>query len=236
MKSTSLLRAAVGSPRFLTPHSPTGLTGLFTHPRPRPHLLYLYTTTLSRLALLPPHSIYRQATESLTKHRLEIIRAIKPEGFEEWKKRAEALLEEHPDLLERKGEEVFQAQMGWTKRELDDRDVEAEWDGPGSTRPTFEGPRSLKEGGNQDAITVNEGNPSQETLGSEVQWEPEPPLEAAQVTEIEEKIGQGLIEEVIQVAEGELKLVETMLEHKVWEELTEKAPEGQWAYFARDQQ
>ncbi|KAL9046428.1 MAG: hypothetical protein Q9214_000732 [Letrouitia sp. 1 TL-2023] len=131
MNPTSLLRATVGPPRFLTPHSPTGLTGLFTHPRPRPHLLYLYTTTLSRLALLPPHSIYRQATESLTKHRLDIIRAIKPEGFEEWKKRAEALLEEHPDLLERKREEVFQAQIGWTKRELDDRDIEAEWDGQG---------------------------------------------------------------------------------------------------------
>ena len=67
------------------------------------------------------------------------------------------------------------------------------------------------------------------------------------VMELEERIGQGLIEEVIRVAQGELKLVDTMLEHKVyifalprhrfgirlltvdgnrWEELEEHAPEG----------
>lgn len=35
------------------------------------------------------------------------------------------------------------------------------------------------------------------------------------VEELENKIGAGLIEEVIQVAEGELKLVDTMIEHRV---------------------
>jgi NADH dehydrogenase (ubiquinone) 1 alpha subcomplex subunit 5 len=35
------------------------------------------------------------------------------------------------------------------------------------------------------------------------------------VEQLETKIGGGLIEEVIQVAEGELKLVGTMLEHRV---------------------
>jgi len=34
------------------------------------------------------------------------------------------------------------------------------------------------------------------------------------VSELENKIGAGLIEEVIQVAEGELKLVNVMLESK----------------------
>ena len=33
---------------------------------------------------------------------------------------------------------------------------------------------------------------------------------------MENQIGAGLIEEVIQVAEGELKLIETMLESKVY--------------------
>ena len=73
------------------------------------------------------------------------------------------------------------------------------------------------------------------------------------VSELENQIGAGLIEEVIQVAEGELALVDTMLEAKVyvlliphtrttkltsshrWEELQEKSPAGQWDYFARDQ-
>ena len=40
-------------------------------------------------------------------------------------------------------------------------------------------------------------------------------LMCSRVSEIEQKIGGGLIEEVIKVAEGELKLVETMLESKV---------------------
>lgn len=35
------------------------------------------------------------------------------------------------------------------------------------------------------------------------------------ISELEHKIGAGLIEEVIQVAEGELKLVDTMLQAKV---------------------
>lgn len=38
---------------------------------------------------------------------------------------------------------------------------------------------------------------------------------ACRIQEIESKIGAGLIEEVIQVAEGELKLVDTMLQAKV---------------------
>ena len=36
------------------------------------------------------------------------------------------------------------------------------------------------------------------------------------VEELESKIGAGLIEEVIQVAEGELKLVDTMIKAKVY--------------------
>jgi len=69
--------------------------------------------------------------------------------------------------------------------------------------------------------------------GEGVEFAECPPLESAQISEIEDKIGAGLIEEIIQVAQGELRLVETMKEAKVWEELEEKAPEGQWEYFAR---
>lgn len=35
------------------------------------------------------------------------------------------------------------------------------------------------------------------------------------ISELENQIGGGLIEEVIQVAEGELKLLDTMIESKV---------------------
>ena len=76
------------------------------------------------------------------------------------------------------------------------------------------------------------------------------------ISDAENQIGGGLIEEVIQVAEGELKLVTVMAESEAyvsclgawclstkenadircrWDELEEKPPQGQWDYFARDQ-
>lgn len=67
-----------------------------------------------------------------------------------------------------------------------------------------------------------------------IKLEREPPLTAQQISDIEEQIGAGLIEEVIEVAEGELKLVDIMIKSKVWEELEEKPNEGQWTYFSRD--
>ncbi|WVQ82522.1 hypothetical protein IAT38_004651 [Cryptococcus sp. DSM 104549] len=51
----------------------TGLTGLEVHPTPLPALKSLYSSTLSSLSLLPPTSVYRQATEALTQHRLAIV-------------------------------------------------------------------------------------------------------------------------------------------------------------------
>ena len=45
--------------------------------------------------------------------------------------------------------------------------------------------------------------------------EPEPPLSAEQINQMENEIGAGLIEEVIQVAEGERELVDRLAESKV---------------------
>ena len=70
-------------------------------------------------------------------------------------------------------------------------------------------------------------------IPNEDDLEVEPPLDAEQINDIEVKIGAGLIEEVVQVAEGELSLVDEMLESKVWEDLEEQAPPGQWSYFER---
>jgi NADH dehydrogenase (ubiquinone) 1 alpha subcomplex subunit 5 len=50
------------------------------------------------------------------------------------------------------------------------------------------------------------------------------------ISDLESRLGAGLIEEV---AEGEHKLVDTMVAAKVWEPLEEQAPEGQWSYFER---
>ncbi|KAI9008321.1 ETC complex I subunit conserved region-domain-containing protein, partial [Gaertneriomyces semiglobifer] len=51
------------------------------------------------------------------------------------------------------------------------------------------------------------------------------------VPSIEEKIDAGQIEELIDQAEDELKLIPKMLEYKIWEPLEEPVPQGQWEYF-----
>ncbi|KIY71587.1 NADH2 dehydrogenase [Cylindrobasidium torrendii FP15055 ss-10] len=55
--------------------SSTGITGLAVHPRPLPVLQETYQNTLQRLSAFPATSVYRQATEALTHHKLEILKA-----------------------------------------------------------------------------------------------------------------------------------------------------------------
>lgn len=51
----------------------TGITGLAVHPNPLPALTKVYGQTLTALAALPATSVYRQATEALTTHRLRLV-------------------------------------------------------------------------------------------------------------------------------------------------------------------
>ncbi|WVN89176.1 uncharacterized protein L203_104392 [Cryptococcus depauperatus CBS 7841] len=53
--------------------SSTNLTGLTVHPDPLPALTAIYSNTLTSLGTLPPTSVYRQATEAVTKHRLDVV-------------------------------------------------------------------------------------------------------------------------------------------------------------------
>ncbi|BGP12391.1 hypothetical protein JCM10213_002004 [Rhodosporidiobolus nylandii] len=52
-----------------------------------------------------------------------------------------------------------------------------------------------------------------------------------QVEAVENKIGAGLVEELIIQAEEELKLAGKMIEWKAWEELEEQPAPGQWEQF-----
>ncbi|KAL8283281.1 hypothetical protein RQP46_005691 [Phenoliferia psychrophenolica] len=54
----------------------------------------------------------------------------------------------------------------------------------------------------------------------------------ASIQAVEAKLGVGLIEEVILMAEGELKLAAKMVEWKSWEELESPPAPGQWAAFS----
>ncbi|VDD96110.1 unnamed protein product [Enterobius vermicularis] len=50
------------------------------------------------------------------------------------------------------------------------------------------------------------------------------------IQKLEEKIGMGQIEEVIQQAEYELQAARAILQSKAWEPLVEKPPEDQWKW------
>ena len=97
MRSTPRLLATVKSAsKYLEPNAPTGLTGVLTHPSPRPALIYTYRQTLSKLREIPKSSVYRQSTEALTKHRLAIVESTKPEGYERWLERVRKQIEASP--------------------------------------------------------------------------------------------------------------------------------------------
>lgn len=97
MRPAARLYATVKSAaRYLEPNTPTGLTGLPTHPSPRPALLYTYNKTLQKLQQLPSSSVYRQSCEALTKHRLQIVQDTIPPGYDEWLERTKQLIESDP--------------------------------------------------------------------------------------------------------------------------------------------
>ena len=171
MKNTLRLLAAVKPGRFLEAGNPTGLTGLFTHPSPRSTLLYLYGATLDKLKSFPDHSVYRQSTEALTKHRMNIIQSIKPEGYDEWAKKAAEKLEKYPEAFQPGGNLVRREANGQGFVAVEDHDPEdEEWTASEGTRSREEKAAEfalLKKGRRKDYSKI-------------VNWEPEPPLDASQ--------------------------------------------------------
>ncbi|EZF31099.1 hypothetical protein H109_02483 [Trichophyton interdigitale MR816] len=229
MRATLRLLANVKPARYLEPFTPTGLTGLSTHPSPRPTLIYLYTTTLQKLKAIPESSVYRKSTEALTKHRLDVVQSTKPPGFDAWLQRVRALVAENPD----KYKAALREDGTYAAFQLEEENIAKEdelWGGD-TSKVQQEG-AYLSEEEMEERIKESEAEAARQETPT-IHWEAEPALEAAQISEIENKIGGGLIEEVIQVAEGELRLVDEMVKGKVWEELVEKPKPGQWTYFER---
>ena len=171
MKSTLRLLAAVKPGRFLEAGNPTGLTGLFTHPSPRSTLLYLYGATLDKLKAFPDHSVYRQSTEALTKHRMNIIQSIKPEGYDEWAKKAAEKLEKYPEAFQPGGNLVRRSANGQDFVSVEDKDPEDEEWAPS------EGTRTREEKAAEFAL-LRKGR--RKDYSKIVNWEPEPPLDASQ--------------------------------------------------------
>ncbi|KAI1096035.1 ETC complex I subunit conserved region-domain-containing protein [Rostrohypoxylon terebratum] len=246
MRSSLRLFAAVKpGARYLEAGVPTGLTGLWTHAAPRSALIFWYSQTLEKLKKIPEASLYRQSIEALTRHRLSVVQAVEPPGYAEWHAQARKIVDEHPDgqfpvitqtpgggqltagtiLKHEVNGEVFLHEV--SRRRVDKR--YEEWDGEADEGPGSEG---LK--GEEDRKDFEKmfREPIQRP-DQGVPWVSEPQLTADQIVEIENKLGSGLIEEVIKLAENECKLVDIMYENKVWEDLEEKPAEGQWKYFER---
>ena len=183
MRAATRLLASVKTSRFLEPGNPTGLTGLFTHPSPRSTLIALYSETLDKLETFPEHSVYRQSAEAITRHRMKIVEAVKPEGYEAWSERARKRIEAYPEFFPAQknsnaGMSVYDgriAMMTDPSAETDDREIE--WDGERMVA-TAEGVRTEDEKAYQGLL--GRDKPSLRTNDKVAAWEPEPPLEAMQ--------------------------------------------------------
>jgi NADH dehydrogenase (ubiquinone) 1 alpha subcomplex subunit 5 len=262
MRGSIRLLAQVQPAKFLEANAPTGLTGVLTHPRPRAALLYTYSQTLRKLQDLPESSVYRQSAEAITRSRLKIVENTIPARYEEWRTRIKTEIAKKPEAYAH----VRQEDGSISFSEAPGQDSEI-WDG--EPRVAFgEGPQSEASSNSRiEAIIADDKRQETEPMPKPSELEQEPPLDADQyaieslgcgecvltthsrISDIEEKIGAGLIEEVLMVAEGELTLVSEIAESRVfvslclvpalanddtrWEPLEEKAAPGQWEYFER---
>ena len=239
MRPTLRLLASIQKgAQYLEPGTPTGLAGLLTAASPRHRLLFLYNDTLTKLQRLPEHSVYRQSTEALTRHRLSIIERTVPSGLQEWEGSVKQKVDDHlrevdgmlKTIRSLKDAENTHAQPGdmFTPRAPLDQEaqtVKSQSEGPRTPGDVAEVQRNVGAGremgvGNEpeprltpeQAIEV--GSAFRARLIEEEMTEP--PFTIEQVTKVENEIGAGLIEEVIAVAEGERSLVDTMLENEVY--------------------
>lgn len=181
MRGTLRLLASVKPVRFLEPGAPTGLTGLLANPSPRSTLLYLYSSTLDRLRVVPETSLYRQSVEAVTKHRMSLVQSVKPAGYDEWLAKAQQILEKHPEHfketahktadgslaagLERDGKFFVLRQ---TQPDIDSR--YKEWDGEADEGAELEGSRSEEERKDQSRLFRDPFE------GDGIEWADEPKL------------------------------------------------------------
>ncbi|KAJ4319124.1 hypothetical protein N0V94_004085 [Neodidymelliopsis sp. IMI 364377] len=233
MRAASRLFAAVKPGQFLEAGAPTGLTGLVTHPSPRSTLLHHYNGTLEKLKQIPESSVYRQSTEALTRHRLKVVEESKPKGWDAWQEKILSQIAEDPEHFHTIQSAAGIAVVLPKVQNVDfGQNRAAEWDGE-RAQSFPEGIKSQKERRKDIKAMKGDKDYKPERTFSPTEFAPEPQYTIEAISDLESKIGAGLIEEVIQVAEAEHVLVDTMIESRVWEPLEEAIPEGQWSYAER---
>lgn len=175
MRGTLRLLAKVQPAKFLEVNAPTGLTGILTHPQPRPTLIYTYNQILNKLQALPESSVYRQSTEAITKSRLKIVQDTKPAGYEEWLARVKAEVDKHPaayaHVMQNDGSIAFSEPFETTSEVWDGEPREAFPEGPS--------PESVVNA-KGEAAKAEEVRQELEEVPRPSELEPEPPLDAEQ--------------------------------------------------------
>jgi len=190
MRATSRLLAEIAkkpASQYLLAYAPTGLTGLLTHPFPRPTLISLYTQTLQKLAAFPSNSVYRTSVEALCKQRLGFVTAQVPPGYAEWEQKVNAIMQSHPEIAKGRSVQVEGKTYLLPKEEegnVDDRTMEAEWEGDEEVEDRGEGPRTAGERRYQ-AREVGEGRLVQEFERDIPKVPNEPPMTRDQYVERE---------------------------------------------------
>jgi len=189
MRATSRLLAEIArkpAGNYLIAYTPTGLTGLITHPFPRPTLINVYTQTLQKLTAFPDNSIYRTSVEALCKHRLGLVKAQVPPGYEEWEQKVTAIMQQHPELKEGRSTQIDGKTYILPVEDesiVDDRAMEAEWNDDESVEDRGEGPRTAGERQFQ-AREIGEGRLVQEFEKTTPDVPNEPPLTIDQYVEV----------------------------------------------------
>jgi NADH dehydrogenase (ubiquinone) 1 alpha subcomplex subunit 5 len=173
MRAAARLFASVKPGQFLEAGAPTGLTGLLTHPSPRSTLLYYYTSTLDKLKQIPESSVYRQSTEALTKHRLQVVEQSKPAGWDQWQEKIRMQLDDDPGLVSVLEHSTGQTLVLPRQQEVDERSPAAEWDGE-AVQSFPEGIRSAKERLPHVKKMKGDVNYSPDRAYSQVKFAPEP--------------------------------------------------------------
>lgn len=146
MRAGSRLLAAVKQAQYLRAGEPTGLTGLFTHSAPRSTLIYTYHNTLEKLKAFPESSVYRQSLEALTKHRLQIVESVKPDGLEAWQQRIQEKVKAFPEAFKEVGSQANKSETNivykaWALEGMST----GSWEDEPVGKPELEGVRTMKE-------------------------------------------------------------------------------------------
>lgn len=187
MRAAARLLASVKPGQFLEAGAPTGLTGLLTHPSPRSALLYHYNSTLDKLKKIPESSVYRQSTEALTKHRLQVVEQSKPAGWDEWQAKIKMQVGEDASAYN-----VLDTSTGHTvilpkQEEVDFRAKEAEWDGE-DLQSFPEGIKTSKERAPHVQKMKGDAQYTPERAFASVKFDPEPQYTAEACVETVSRI------------------------------------------------